>query len=136
MENTNIFIPIGKQIESHVTRVTPGGSLRERLAAARQKAVVEPSTADIPEKSKPVVEIQLAKDAELDIRIIKRVMDSTILGMVEVAFDTHKPDQARVGGVVYNNDELVDLLGRDLSAADLRAVHEVKQAFEGKVGIT
>ena len=38
-----------------------------------------------------------------------------------------------VDGVVYTNDELKDLLGRGLPAADLREVHLVKQEFEGTV---
>jgi len=42
-------------------------------------------------------------------------------------------DRAEVGGVSYSVDELGDLKSRDLSAADLRAAHEVKRFFDGEV---
>jgi hypothetical protein len=58
-------------------------------------------------------------------------MDSHILGgAVNVRL---WPDRAEVAGVEYSNDELADLIKRGLPADDLRAVHEVKQAFDGKV---
>ena len=59
------------------------------------------------------------------------VMDSAILGAaVDVILE---PDQATVGGVEYSKKELADLLSRGLPAADLRAVHEVKNQFDGEV---
>ena len=59
------------------------------------------------------------------------VMNSAILGaMVEVML---WPDRATVDDVEYSQDELVDLKSRGLSAADLRATHEVKRNFDATV---
>ena len=58
-------------------------------------------------------------------------MDSSILGAtVDVML---WPDRAEFDGVAYSNSELTDLKSRGLSAADLRAVHEVKKQFNGTV---
>ena len=134
MENTNIFFPIEKQIGSRATHATPGGSLRERLAAARQKPVVEPSTVDIPEKPETVVEVPMVENSEPDSRIIKRTMNSKVFGgNVDLVFNLDEPDQAAVGSVKYTNAELADLKSRGLSAADLMLIHETKKSFDGSV---
>jgi len=62
---------------------------------------------------------------------VDMVMESSILGSsVDVILE---PDQATIEGVIYSNAELMDLKSRGLSAADLRAVHEVKNQFNGEV---
>ena len=99
-----------------------------------QQPVVEPFTMDLPEKSEPAPEIPMAINTKPETRIITRVMDSKVFGgNVELVFNLDKPDQATVDGVKYTHVELVDLLGRGISAVDLRAVHEIKRAFDGEV---
>jgi len=58
------------------------------------------------------------------------VMDSAILGTVPVILS---PDQAEVAGVEYSNKELVDLLSRRLTAAEIAEIHRIKQSFDGGV---
>ena len=59
------------------------------------------------------------------------VMDSAILGAaVDVILE---PNRATVDGVVYQKDELKDLLSRSLKAEEIKAIHEVKGKFDGDV---
>ena len=60
-------------------------------------------------------------------------IDSATLGVVDVILE---PDHATVDGVKYSNSELVDLIDRGLSAADLRTVHKVKKEFDGGLHIS
>ena len=58
-------------------------------------------------------------------------MKSGILGIiVDVML---WPNRATVDGIGYRNDELKGLISRGLSAADILAVHNVKESFEGQV---
>ena len=59
-------------------------------------------------------------------RRFQGLMQSAILGVVDVVFDTHKPDQSVVDGCEYSNDELADLISRGLSADRLREIHQIK----------
>lgn len=80
-----------------------------------------------------IIQLKDRRKEEIKNGIYRRRMDSKILGVVDVVFDTHKPDQAMVGGVPYSNQELTDLISRGISAADLITVHEVIRSFEGHV---
>jgi hypothetical protein len=43
------------------------------------------------------------------------------------------PDRTMVDGTPYNKQELADLISRDISAADLRIIHNVKREFNGEM---
>ena len=127
----NIYFPIEKQIGSRATRATPGGSLRERLAAARQKQVVEPVTVDIPEKPASA-ETSMIENTEPDSQIITRQVDSKVLGrVVDMVLDRHKPNDVIFDGVHYTTAEMAKLKGLDRES--LIVAHDIKREFEGGV---
>ena len=66
-------------------------------------------------------------------RIIKREMDSKIIGQVELVFNLDDPETVLVDGVRYTNQELKDLLSHNMDAEKMRSVHNVKKNFEGSI---
>lgn len=80
-----------------------------------------------------IIQLKDERKAEIETGIYRRRMDSKTLGVVDVVFDTHKPDKATVDGAEYSLPELRDLLSRKISHDDLRTVHQVKQEFAGTV---
>ena len=118
--DNKFYFPIEKEIGSRVTHVTPGVSLRERLAAARQKAVVEPPTVEFPEFTAP------------DSQFITCQVDSKVLDrVVDMVLDQRKPDDVIFDGVAYTIDELRQL--KNLDRESLIAAHNVKREFQAEV---
>ena len=121
----SFFSPTGKEIGGRVTHVTFGGSLRQRLTAARRKPLgttlpIQP--VNDPEKSDP------------ENRKIKQIMESKVLGgRVEVIFNLDKAGKVTVGNVDYGHDEIRDLISRRLPVDELLAVHKIKEFFDGAV---
>ena len=66
-------------------------------------------------------------------RIFKRVMDSAVIGQVELVFNLDDPETVLVDGIRYTTQELKDLISHNMDANDLRAVHNVKKNFEGSI---
>jgi hypothetical protein len=62
---------------------------------------------------------------------VEMVLENSILGTtVDI---TLEPGRAVVDGVVYSKTEMVDLLSRSLSAAEVAEIHRIKQSFDGSV---
>jgi len=122
MDNTNIFFPHRKEIGGHATRATLGGSLRERLAAARKK----------PELKR--IEKPMTENTHTENRILTWIIESNVLGGgVEVVFNQNKPDHVKVRNVAYTNDEIRELISTELNRDDIHNIHQVKQKFRGQV---
>ena len=61
------------------------------------------------------------------------VVESPILGRVAAEWSPSYPSRAVVGGVIYKQSELTDLLRQGSSRVDLEKIHEVKKQFNGEV---
>ena len=85
------------------------------------------------DEARVLIEYKDWKKVELESRIRKWIMDSRIIGRVELVYDEDKPDQAVVGGVEYRTDELKTLLGKRMRREDILAAHEIKRVFGGRV---
>lgn len=93
-----------------------------------------PNISKMPEdQAAKIIQIKDMRKDEIQTGIYRWLMDSKILGTVDVVFDTHKPDQATVDGSAYSNSEMEDLHSRNLAADDILMIHQVKQEFEGTV---
>ena len=94
----------------------------------------EPDQPDLPEPTGPETEPPEPDQPETGQRIIKRVMDSKVIGKVELVFDMDDPDTVLVDSVKYSNDkELENLLLKKwenkMNAEALRRIHKVKKSF-------
>lgn len=61
------------------------------------------------------------------------MLSGVLNNQVDVVFANDTPDVITIGGVVYRESEIKDLLSRRLDAENLRTVHEIKRVFEGTV---
>lgn len=71
-------------------------------------------------------------------RIIKRIMDSKVIGKVELIFNLDDPDSVMVDGVKYSDKkEIQNLLLKKkqmkMDAEALRCIYEIKKFFAGSI---